>query len=195
MGILELFLTAVGLSMDTFAVGACAGLTMPKVTVKKSVIVGLYFGIFQGIMPLIGYFLATWFADKIVSFDHWIAFALLVFIGGKMIVGSIRESRGEKTSEEPPSETSLSPSKMLPLAIATSIDALAIGVSFAFLKTGIIMAVSFIAVTTFVLSVAGVKLGNMFGIKFKSKAEISGGVILVLIGVKILLNHMGVISI
>jgi putative Mn2+ efflux pump MntP len=194
MSILELLLIAVGLSMDAFAVAACAGLTMSKVTVKKSLIVGLSFGFFQGIMPLIGWLLATWFADKIIAFDHWIAFVLLCFIGGRMILGSFNKEECSDSNLYDNAETSLRPSKMLSLAVATSIDALAVGVSLAFLRVNIISAVSFIGIVTFFLSMLGVKIGNIFGSKFKSKAELAGGVILVLIGLKILLEHMGVIN-
>jgi len=208
MSFLELLLVAIGLSMDAFAVAVCAGLTMPKVTIKKSLIVGLYFGIFQAAMPLIGYMLATQFADKITAFDHWIAFGLLCFIGGKMIVESFkregcrdRECPTETcTDRECPGgerpdtkETSLKPAKMLPLALATSIDALAVGVSFAFLKIDIVPAVFSIGITTLILSMTGVKIGNVFGTRFKSKAELAGGIILVLMGLKILFEHTGII--
>lgn len=209
MSILELLLIAIGLSMDAFAVAVCAGLTMTKAAIKKSLIVGLYFGIFQALMPLIGYMLATQFADKIIAFDHWVAFALLCFIGGNMIVGSLKKEGcldrecpaetctdrecpgGERPNTE---EASLKPAKMLPLALATSIDALAVGVSFAFLQVNIVPAVSIIGITTLVLSMAGVKIGNIFGTRFKSKAELAGGIILLLIGLKILLEHMGIIN-
>jgi len=208
MSFLELLLVAIGLSMDAFAVAVCAGLTMPKVTIKKSLIVGLYFGIFQAFMPLIGYMLATQFAEKITAFDHWIAFGLLCFIGGKMIVGSFkkegccdRECPAETcTDRECPGgerpdtkETSLKPAKMLPLALATSIDALAMGVSFAFLKVDIVPAVLSIGIITLILSMAGVKIGNVFGTRFKSKAELAGGIVLVLMGLKILFEHTGII--
>ena len=186
MSVLELFILAVGLSMDAFAVAICTGLTMPRATVKKALIVGLYFGIFQAGMPVIGYYVANLFADKITAYDHWIAFALLCFLGGKMILESFKKE--EASSNE--SEASLGPKKMLPLAVATSIDALAVGVSFAFLRVSIVPAVSFIGVTTLVISMAGVKIGNAFGQRFKSKAELAGGVILVLIGVKILVEHL-----
>jgi len=183
----ELFLIAVGLSMDAFAVAICIGLTMSAPDIKKSLIVGSYFGAFQAGMPLIGYFAATQFADKIVSFDHWIAFGLLFLLGVKMIIGSFKK-------EKPPGgcEASLSPAKMLPLAVATSIDAMALGISFAFLRVNIITAVFLIGVTTFVLSACGVKIGNVFGIRFKSKAEFAGGAILILIGLKILLEHLDI---
>ena len=186
MSLIELFILAVGLSMDAFAVAICTGLTMPRATVKKALIVGLYFGIFQAGMPVIGYYVANLFADKITAYDHWIAFALLCVLGGKMIWESFKKEEccGEQQ------EASLGPKKMLPLAIATSIDALAVGVSFAFLRVSIVPAVSLIGATTLALSMAGVKIGNVFGQKFKSKAELAGGIILVLIGAKILLEHL-----
>ena len=185
MGILELVLIAIGLSMDAFAVAVCAGLTMQKINIKKTLIIGLYFGIFQAVMPLIGYMAATLFADKIIAYDHWIAFVLLCFLGSKMVLGSFKkESGGDKT------EVSVKPAFMFPLAIATSIDALAVGISFAFLRVKIIPAVALIGVTTLVISVIGVKIGNIFGARFKSKAEFAGGIILILIGLKILLEHL-----
>jgi len=204
---IELFFIAVGLSMDAFAVAVCVGLTLSAVTAKKTVTVGLYFGVFQGAMPLVGFLAATLFADKITAYDHWIAFALLCFLGGKMMVGTVREKGcpdracpdepcGDRDCPKMPDgkEASLKPAQMLPLAVATSIDALAVGVSFAFLQVSIVPAVSFIGVTTLLLSMIGVKIGNVFGLKFKSKAELAGGVILMLIGLKILLEHMGVIG-
>ena len=209
MGFAELLIIAVGLSMDAFAVAACAGLTMPRVTVKKALIVGLYFGVFQAVMPLIGFLLATSFADRITTFDHWLAFVLLCIIGGKMIYESFekdgcadrecpeetctdRECPGGKRPDR--TEASLNPGKMLPLAVATSIDALAVGVSFAFLNMQIVPSVFSIGITTFLLSIVGVKIGNLFGTRFKAKAELAGGIILILMGVKILLEHLGVIS-
>ncbi|MEM5768458.1 MAG: manganese efflux pump MntP family protein [Bacillota bacterium] len=210
MKLLELFLIAIGLSMDAFAVAVCFGLTMRKATIKKSLIVGLYFGFFQAAMPLIGYLLAKQFSDKIITFDHWIAFALLCFIGGRMIVGSFKKEgcsdrdcpaaeacpdRACPGGERPQkTEVSLKPAQILPLALATSIDALAVGVSFAFLSVDIIPAVFSIGLITLILSMLGVKIGNIFGGKFKSKAELAGGVILVLMGFKVLLEHMGVIN-
>lgn len=209
MNLLELLLIAIGLSMDAFAVALCSGLTMKKVTVKKALIVGLYFGLFQAIMPLFGYILSTQFADKIITFDHWIAFALLGLIGGKMFVESFRKEGcadrecpagtcadrecpgGERPNKK---EVSLKPAEMLPLAIATSIDALAVGVSFAFLDVNIVPAILFIGIITLCLSMLGVKVGNMFGVRLKSKAELAGGIILVLMGVKILLEHTGIIA-
>ena len=209
MGFIELFLLAVGLSMDAFAVAVCAGLTMPKPNIKKALVIGLYFGIFQAVMPLIGYLIATLFAEEIITYDHWIAFGLLCFLGGKMIISSFikdgrqdrectdeacadRECPGGKKPDS--SEYSVMPAQMLPLAIATSIDALAVGVSFAFLRANIVPAVLFIGITTFAISLAGVKIGNVFGTRFKAKAEFAGGFILVLIGLKILLEHLNIVS-
>lgn len=189
MNILELLFTAIGLSMDAFAVAVCHGLSMQKAGWKKALIVGLYFGAFQAIMPLIGYLVGSQFFSIIVSFDHWIAFVLLAFIGSKMITGSFKKEGCPDTEE-----ASLKPAKMLPLALATSIDALAIGISFAFLQVEIIPAVSFIGIITLALSMAGVKIGNVFGAKYKAKAELAGGIILVLMGLKILLEHLGVVS-
>jgi putative Mn2+ efflux pump MntP len=188
MNFIELLILAVGLSMDTFAVGICAGLTMPKVTSKKALIVGLYFGGFQAAMPLIGYLGATLFADRVMDYSHPIAFGLLGFIGCKMIIGSFKK---EKNSDN---EISLKPVVMLPLAVATSIDALAVGVSFTFLQVNIIPAVIIIGVITLIISMIGVKIGNVFGMKFKSKAEFFGGFILITIGTRLLLEHLGVLG-
>lgn len=186
MGIVELFLIAVGLSMDAFAVAVCKGLAMKKCTWTKAGIVGLYFGVFQAGMPLIGYVLGVQFKDVITSIDHWIAFVLLGIIG----INMVRESRGDCDDCETENEA-LDVKTMVGLAIATSIDALAVGVTFAFLQVNIVPAVSFIGVTTFIISIAGVRIGNIFGAKYKSKAELAGGVILILMGVKILLEHLG----
>jgi putative Mn2+ efflux pump MntP len=180
MGIIELFLIAVGLSMDAFAVSVCKGLAMKKCTWTKAGIVGLYFGIFQAGMPLLGYALGVQFSHVITSIDHWIAFVLLGIIGLNM---------SEECGME---EDSLKVKEMLVLAVATSIDALAVGITFAFLQVDIIPAVAFIGVTTFLLSVGGVKIGNVFGAKYKSKAELAGGLILILMGIKILLEHLGI---
>ena len=208
MDLLELLFLAIGLSMDAFAVAICAGLSMAKSSLKKALIVGLYFGVFQAGMPLIGYLVAGLFADSIIVYDHWIAFGLLSFLGGKMIIDSFKkEGRPDKEypvelcddrtrpgGENPnDKEQSLKPSKMLPLAVATSIDALAVGVSFVFLEVNIVPAILFIGITTLVISMTGVKIGNIFGSKFKSKAQLAGGIILVLIGVKILLEHLHII--
>jgi len=188
MSLLELALLAVGLSMDAFAVSICIGLASPACAFRTYIVPGLYFGVFQAVMPLIGYFAATWFADSIIAYDHWAAFGLLCFLGGKMIVGSFKKDEQAGVGD------SLSPKQMLPLAIATSIDALAVGVSFAFLSVSIIPAVLFIGFITLVISIVGVKIGSVFGVRFKSRAEIAGGIILILIGLKVPLEHMGILS-
>ena len=184
MGLIELFLIAVGLSMDAFAVSVCKGLAMPKCTFKKAAIVGLWFGGFQALMPAIGYILGAQFQEAIASIDHWIAFVLLALIGGNMIHEAL-------DNDEEEADASLDVKTMFLLAVATSIDALAIGITFAFLKVNIIPAVCFIGIVTFIISFAGVKIGNVFGARYKNKAEIVGGVILILLGVKILLEHLG----
>ena len=186
MGLLELFILAVGLSMDAFAVSVCKGLAMPKITVKKAAVVGIWFGGFQALMPALGYLLGSQFKDSITAIDHWIAFILLGIIGGNMI----REACSGECENE---NDSLDIKTMFLLAVATSIDALAVGITFAFLKVNIAAAVSFIGVTTFVISAAGVKIGNIFGTKYKSKAELAGGIILILLGLKILLEHLGIL--
>jgi len=190
----DLLLLAIALSMDAFAVAICTGLSMKRATLRGALTVGLYFGGFQAVMPLLGYAVATQFADQIIDYDHWIAFALLCFLGGKMILGVIREKKSS-VAQTGEGESSLKPARMLPLAFATSVDALAVGVSFAFLRVAIIPAVSFIGVTTLLLSMLGVKIGELFGARFKSKAELAGGVILILIGLRILLEHLGVIGV
>ena len=184
MGLIELFLIAVGLSMDAFAVSVCKGLAMPKCTFKKAAIVGLWFGGFQALMPAIGYVLGAQFQETIASIDHWIAFVLLALIGGNMIHEAL-------DNDEEEADASLDVKTMFLLAVATSIDALAIGNTFAFLKVNIIPAVCFIGIVTFIISFAGVKIGNVFGSRYKNKAEIVGGVILILLGLKILLEHLG----
>ena len=184
MGLIELFLIAVGLSMDAFAVSVCKGLAMPKCTFKKAAIVGLWFGGFQALMPAIGYILGAQFQETIASIDHWIAFVLLALIGGNMIHEAL-------DNDEEEADASLDVKTMFLLAVATSIDALAIGITFAFLKVNIIPAVCFIGIVTFIISFAGVKIGNVFGVRYKNKAEIVGGVILILLGLKILLEHLG----
>ena len=184
MGLIELFLIAVGLSMDAFAVSVCKGLAMPKCTFKKAAIVGLWFGGFQALMPAIGYILGAQFQETIASIDHWIAFVLLALIGGNMIHEAL-------DNDEEEADASLEVKTMYLLAVATSIDALAIGITFAFLKVNIIPAVCFIGIVTFIISFAGVKIGNVFGVRYKNKAEIVGGVILILLGLKILLEHLG----
>lgn len=189
MSLAELFIIAVGLSMDACAVSVCKGLSVPKMKLSHAVTCGVYFGGFQGLMPLIGYLLGSQFEEMIVSIDHWVAFILLGIIGFNMI----KESR-EEACEACEMDCSFDAKAMIPLAIATSIDALAVGVTFAFLHVNIFWAVTFIAATTFVFSAAGVKIGNVFGAKFKSKAELAGGVILILMGTKILLEHLGIIA-
>ncbi len=183
----ELFVIAVGLSMDAFAVAVCKGLSVKNVCPRHLFITGLYFGGFQALMPLIGYLLGVRFRSVIESIDHWIAFVLLGVIGINMI-------REALTEESECLNDCFSPRTMLPLAIATSIDALAIGVTFAFLKVTIIPAVTLIGITTFLLSAAGIILGNLFGARYKSKAELAGGIILILMGTKILLEHLGVLT-
>ena len=191
MGVVELLILAVGLSMDAFAVSVCKGLAMKKAGAKELCIVGCWFGGFQALMPLIGYLLGTAFEQYITSFDHWIAFALLTLIGANML----REAFSK--DEEESAGASLSFGPMLVLALATSIDALAVGITLTFLVESIgylIFAVLSIGIITFILSAIGVRVGNLFGVKYKKGAVISGGVILILLGVKILLEHLGVIS-
>lgn len=189
MNLFELFIIAVGLSMDAFAVSICKGLSLQKLRFKNALTVGLYFGIFQGGMPLIGYILGVQFQDKITAFDHWIAFILLGIIGLKMIKEALEKEPEHEIASDDISEE-LGFKNMTILAIATSIDALAVGVTFAFLNVDIIPAVSFIGIVTLVLSMVGVKIGNIFGTKYKSKAELAGGIILILMGSKILLDHL-----
>ncbi len=188
MSTLSLFILAAALSMDAFAVSVCKGLAMKRVSVKNALIIGLWFGGFQALMPAIGYLLGTQFDQYITSIDHWIAFVLLSFIG----ISMIKEAISTKDEEEE-TNPSLSVKTMFLLAVATSIDALAVGVTFAFLKVQIIPAVSFIGTITFLLSIVGVKVGNVFGTRYKAKAEIAGGIILILIGVKILLEHLAIL--
>jgi len=180
MSLVELFILAVGLSMDAFAVSICKGLSLGKITKKHMAAAGAWFGGFQALMPLIGYFLGSFFADMITKYAHWIAFVLLIIIGGNML----KEAMGEDEKVD----ACMDAKEMFLLAIATSIDALAVGVTFAFLK----VAVSFIGCVTFVCSAIGVKIGSIFGSKYRSKAEFCGGVILILIGLKILLNGLGI---
>ncbi|MGE5628916.1 MAG: manganese efflux pump MntP family protein [Solirubrobacterales bacterium] len=191
MSFLELFIIAGGLSMDAFAAALCKGLPVKKSTLGEAAIVGLYFGIFQAGMPLLGFLLGVRFQNKIASFDHWIAFLLLGIIG----INMIRESKKVENIiiSERNIKESLSFKNMIGLAVATSIDALAIGVTFAFLKVNIIIAITLIGIVTFTLSFAGVKIGNVFGEKYKGKAEFAGGMILIIMGLKILLNHTGII--
>lgn len=187
MSLFSLFVLAIGLSMDAFAVSICKGLAMKKITLKKAGIVGLWFGGFQALMPFIGYLLGSQFEQYITAIDHWIAFVLLGLIGASMIKEAV--SKDEDTAND-----SLDIKTMFLLAVATSIDALAVGITFAFLQVDIVPAVSFIGITTFVCSAIGVKIGNVFGTKYKSKAEFAGGIILIVIGIKILLEHLGILA-
>lgn len=183
----ELIILGIGLAMDAFSVAVCKGLAMKKMNWKHAIIIGLYFGGFQGLMPAIGYALGVGFENQIASIDHWIAFILLGIIGGKMI------SEAMKKDEDVTYNNSIGVKVMLVLAIATSIDALAVGITLAFLKTNIILAVALIGIITFAISVVGVKIGNIFGDKYEKKAELAGGLILIFIGTKILLEHTGVL--
>ena len=185
MGFFELFLIGIGLSMDAFAVAICKGLGMERINKRDTLLLALFFGGFQALMPLIGYFAGVLFQGYITAIDHWIAFALLALIG----INMIREAFSKK---EEPADASLGFRSMLVLSIATSIDALASGITFAFLNVNIIWAVCFIGVTTLIISALGVKIGGVFGTKFKSKAELAGGIILILLGLKILLSHLAV---
>ncbi|NLO48255.1 MAG: manganese efflux pump [Clostridiales bacterium] len=189
MGILEIIVIAVGLSMDAFAAALCRGMAgKSNVNLRSALIIALFFGGFQALMPLTGWLLGRQFEQYIKNVDHWIAFGLLLFIGGKMIVEVVNKDRCPADSASEPEL------KMLfLLAVATSIDALAAGVTFAFLSVSILPAVLIIGVTTFVISLAGVFLGMRFGARFKTKAELLGGIVLILIGTKILLEHLGVL--
>ena len=191
MGFIEFFLIGVGLSMDAFAVSVCKGLNMRKINYKHALIIGGFFGGFQALMPFVGWALGSQFEQYIESVDHWIAFVLLAFIGGKMVCESIK---GGDDDEESPDGEKLDIKELFILAIATSIDALAVGITFAFLKVSIVPSITIIGLTTFLISVGGVVIGNKFGSKYKSKAEIAGGIILVLIGLKILLEGVGILK-
>lgn len=190
MGILELLLVAVGLSMDAFAVAVCKGLNMSKINYKRGALIALFFGVFQALMPLIGWFLGVQFEKYIVSFDHWVAFFLLGFIGGKMIAEAFEKEKEDCCADK------FSIGELFILAIATSIDALAVGITFALIAptTGISAAVILIGVITFALSFVGVVIGNKFGARYKKRAELAGGIILCLMGLKILLEHLGFIN-
>lgn len=186
MSILDLILIAVGLSMDACAVSICKGLACREQNWRHNLLAGLYFGGFQGLMPVIGYLVGVNFSSAISSIDHWVAFVLLAFIGGSMI----KEAFGPEEAVD----ASFRPKEMLTMAVATSIDALAVGVTFAFLSVDIVPAVSFIGVTTFCLSAVGVAIGHRFGARYKSRAELAGGIVLVLMGCKILLEHLGLLA-
>lgn len=186
MTLLNLFLIAIGLSMDAFAVSVCKGLAMEKAPLKKAALAGIWFGSFQALMPLFGYLLGSRFEKYITSIDHWIAFILLALIGGNMIKEAFSKSEEETSS-------TMYFKEMFLLAVATSIDALAVGITFAFLRVNILSAVGLIGITTFTLSIVGVKVGNLFGSHYKSRAELAGGVLLTLMGIKILLEHLGIL--
>ena len=187
MGIYELFLIAVGLSMDAFAVSICKGLGMRRLNMRQAVLIALFFGGFQALMPVIGWALGSQFASLVTPVDHWIAFVLLAFIGGKMLWDAFHGEEGDTEALDAP----LDLRELLMLAVATSIDALAVGITFAFLEVDIVPSVSLIGVTTFVLSLAGVAIGHQFGARWEKPSSVVGGVILILIGCKILLEHLG----
>lgn len=185
MDILTLLILSLGLAMDAFAVSVCKGLAIQKLTWKKAAVVGLWFGGFQALMPTMGYVMGIQFKDKITAIDHWIAFILLGIIG----INMIREALFGKEED---ADDNLSVRAMFVLAVATSIDALAVGITFAFLEVNILAAVSTIGIITFIVSIIGVKIGNVFGTKYKSKAELAGGIILIILGLKILFEHLGI---
>ena len=188
MELFEIIVIAIGLAMDAFAVSVCKGLSMKKIDWKKAIIIAVYFGIFQALMPVLGYFLGSSFSAFVQKVDHWIAFILLSIIGVNMIKEST-DDEVEKRNDNVDFKT------MVVLAIATSIDALAVGVTFAFFEVNILLAISIIGIITFILSIFGVIIGNKFGDKFQNKAELAGGIILIIIGVKILLEHLGILVI
>lgn len=190
MGLFELFLIGVGLSMDAFAVAICQGLCMRKFNWRYAFVIALFFGGFQALMPFLGWFLGSRFAGYIQSVDHWVAFVLLLVIGGNMV----RESLGKEEETKCAVEQRIDLKRLTVLAVATSIDALAVGVTFAFLSVKIGPAVSIIGIITFILSLVGVAVGNFFGTRYKRRAELTGGVILILLGAKILLEHLGILA-
>lgn len=193
MTLFELFVIAVGLSMDAFAIAICKGLAVKKAGIKQMGLAGIWFGGFQALMPFIGYLLGSTFESYITKIDHWIAFVLLGLIGANMVKEALSKDEDECGCDG--KAGSMAPKEMFTLAVATSIDALAVGVTFALLpEVNIGAAVGFIGVITFALSAVGIKIGNIFGVKFKSKAELAGGIILILMGLKILLEHLGVIN-
>lgn len=189
MNLIGIFLIGIGLSMDAFAVAVCKGLGMKTFEWRYAFITGAYFGVFQGLMPLGGFVLGYRFKEYIETMDHWIAFVLLALIGLNMIREALTE---DACAVYPDNGKAFTAKAMLPLSVATSIDALAVGITFAFLKVSIMQAVALIGITTFTLSVVGVKIGNVFGTKYKTKAEIAGGIILIVIGIRILLEHLGI---
>ena len=187
MKLYEIFLISIGLAMDAFAVSICKGLSMKKINWKSTIIIAIYFGLFQAIMPVFGYLLGSSFSVIVQKLDHWIAFILLAIIGGNMIKES-KDDETEKRNDKVDFKT------MILLAIATSIDALAVGITFAFFKVNIVVSITIIGIITFILSFIGVIIGNKFGDKFQNKAEFIGGMILIIIGLKILLEHLGIIN-
>ncbi|MBR2704559.1 MAG: manganese efflux pump [Clostridia bacterium] len=187
MGLVEIFFLGVGLAMDAFAVSICKGLSMKKINWKSAIIIAIYFGLFQAGMPVIGYFLGSTFSSLIQQIDHWVAFILLSIIGGNMIKES-RDDEVDKRNDRVDFKT------MIVLAIATSIDALAVGVTFAFFEVNLMLAITIIGVVTLILSFIGVVIGNKFGDKFQNKAELAGGIILIALGIKILLEHLNIIN-
>ncbi|HIT90012.1 MAG TPA: manganese efflux pump [Candidatus Merdenecus merdavium] len=195
MNVFDLLLLAVGLAMDAFAVAICKGLCMKKMSVRKGFLIALFFGGFQGFMPFLGWSLGRYFKDYITSFDHWIAFILLGLLGINMLKEGLSKDESKEELECPIDGEELSVKELFFLAVATSIDALAVGVTFAFLQVSIVSAISLIGVITFIISFAGVYIGNYFGAKLKSKAEITGGIILILMGFKILLEHLEILTI
>ena len=193
MGIIELLLLAVGVSMDAFAVSICKGLAMKKATVKGCMTCGVWFGGFQALMPTIGFFLGTLFAEAIQAVDHWVAFILLAIIGANMLKEAFEKEEECGCCDE--QNADLSPKTMFVMAVATSIDALAVGISLAMAgNVNIWMAAAFIGVCTCGFSAVGVKIGNVFGSRFEKKAQLAGGVILILIGLNILLEHLGILA-
>ena len=187
MGLLEVIFIGIGLAIDAFAVSVCKGLSIKSISFKKSCTIAMYFGAFQAIMPTLGFMFGGAFQGLIIDYDHWIAFILLAIIGIKMIKDAIVDQNDDEKNDD------ISVKTMLILAIATSIDALAVGITFSFFKIDIIKAVAIIGIVTFILSLIGVKIGKRFGDKLERKAEVFGGVILVLIGIKILIEHLGII--
>lgn len=188
MGLTELFIIAVGLSMDAFAVSICKGLSLGKIKFKHMCIAGVWFGGFQALMPAIGYYLGNFFAEAVAKYAHWIAFIFLAIIGGNMIKESFEKEECENCKD-----AAMDAKTMFVMAIATSIDAMAVGVSLAFLKVQIVPAVTFIGVITFIMSGVGVKIGSIFGSKYKSKAEFAGGVVLIIMGLKTILEGIGIL--
>lgn len=184
MSIIEIALIGVGLAMDAFAVSICRGLAMRRMNYKKAIIIAAFFGVFQALMPALGYVLGTTFANKIAAIDHWIAFILLALIGANMIKEALSSDDDECQDD------SLRLGDLIMLSIATSIDALAVGITFAFFNVSLLLSVSMIGIITFIICVIGVKVGNVFGEKYKSKAELAGGLILIVMGAKILIDHL-----